>query len=327
MSHLVRARLRLTSAQLFRDSFPQYESEKKARIFEFFQELLRSYGSDHIEICQWQLPPDAWRPLSSKTFGFSDFPGIYLEGTPFSYVGEPSKCNWWMNFGDSNLFHYYRTELFAQDEVQCLEIPELPTFLEYVMNSPSSFTLCTRDGFNPTPFAFYNVHRIISVDTSRIYGNVFAMTDYDVIMKSIKEVSLDDVRINIASMCALSGGSGRYSLDQIEYCVKAAYVTFAMCRHVSQSNGHTEVVINTGNWGCGAFGNDLQMMTLIQAFCATAAGVKLRFYTFDGASLATCSSAVNLFKCFLESKQQTSLQDAIQFLYDRNISWGIGNGT
>ena len=67
-------------------------------------------------------------------------------------------------------------------------------------------------------------------------------------------------------------------------------------------------VIATGNWGCGAFGGNLQLKFIIQYLAASAAGVDLEYFTFNiqDANNVPFSEAVDNFIHFCVNKNITT---------------------
>ena len=45
--------------------------------------------------------------------------------------------------------------------------------------------------------------------------------------------------------------------------------------------GYWQTVIHTGFWGCGAFGGNRVLMTMLQSLAADLAGVEMIFWAFD----------------------------------------------
>lgn len=84
-------------------------------------------------------------------------------------------------------------------------------------------------------------------------------------------------------MCSQKNGSGAYKREEIQKTFEMAYKSF---REAYAYSKHTypriQVEINTGNWGCGAFGNNLQFIALIQLLASEVAQVDyLVYHTFN----------------------------------------------
>ncbi|MBQ3825113.1 MAG: hypothetical protein II811_03140, partial [Spirochaetaceae bacterium] len=60
---------------------------------------------------------------------------------------------YYFNYADPNLFGYYDSDLFAQDEIQTLEHPLLGSVMEYIdKNETSVLKSLTEENGEPTPY-------------------------------------------------------------------------------------------------------------------------------------------------------------------------------
>lgn len=67
-------------------------------------------------------------------------------------------------------------------------------------------------------------------------------------------------------------------------------------------NQNEKCVINTGNWGCGVFGNNLHIITIIQLLAAYLADIDLLVYhTFDKKGTQGFSKGKELFENMISS--------------------------
>lgn len=78
----------------------------------------------------------------------------------------------WVKFADKNLFVYYGSDFFAQDEIQTLEHPLLGSVVEYLDNNEIPNLISKTEGKNRvTPFFVENVPYWISVNVNPILSS------------------------------------------------------------------------------------------------------------------------------------------------------------
>ena len=95
-------------------------------------------------------------------------------------------------------------------------------------------------------------------------------------------------------MAAPACGNGDYTEQEIAYVLNAAFTGFSAARRESKrfAGASSRAVIHTGFWGCGAFGGNRALMTILQAMAADLAGVDIEFWAFDQAGLQTSRDAM-----------------------------------
>jgi hypothetical protein len=85
-----------------------------------------------------------------------------------------------------------------------------------------------------------------------------------------------------------------------------------------------EVTIHSGFWGCGAFGNNRQLMTAIQILAAGAAGVRrLVFWVPHDGYLSHYHAGLSLAQSLADWKTT----EVVKVLEERGFLFGAGNGT
>jgi hypothetical protein len=90
------------------------------------------------------------------------------------------------------------------------------------------------------------------------------------------------------------------------------------------------VVIHTGNWGCGAFGGNLLVMTMLQILAGHMAQVDLVYHVQDAANKRECEKGLHDLKEILgglATDGEVSLEAVIGGIVKKQYRWGIGNGT
>jgi hypothetical protein len=236
---------------------------------------------------------------------------------------------WHVNFADPDLFMGYGTPLFAQDEMQVAEHPILGALRE-ALEAEGATTL-TKEGGEPTPVLVSGAERrcivATDVDPARgrphgLYGIHFAAASADAVRKATTRLDPPSVS-NLIAMAAPAYGSGRYSADQIEHVLTTAYTGF---RTAVIESGAGPVAVHTGFWGCGAFGGDRVLMTMLQVIASGLAGVeRLVFHTSGEAGSAAFDSAVHLLEKELAGPS-ASPRELIRRIAEMGFRWGTSDG-
>ena len=130
---------------------------------------------------------------------------------------------------------------------------------------------------------------MIDLDTKNIYGNAFAKANQEVLRSAFRRLQSPQV-VNLIAMQALSYGKGDYTADEIRQILTTCYTGFKAAKMLDQKthamNAHARdrnrneqrmshksatplrTTVHTGWWGCGAFGNNRQMMLITQMVAA-----------------------------------------------------------
>jgi hypothetical protein len=130
---------------------------------------------------------------------------------------------------------------------------------------------------------------------------------------------------NLIAMAAPGHGSGPYMREEIEYILKTAYTGFPAAFLTSDQ---LAVSVHTGFWGCGAFGGDRMVMTMLQALAARLADVNtLVFHTFDEAGLADVRDAEKWWSEHIcRERGVLDMNEVIVQLVNARFRWGVSNG-
>jgi hypothetical protein len=125
-------------------------------------------------------------------------------------------------------------------------------------------------------------------------------------------------RSNLIAIAAPAHGDGEYTRDDLVQVLVTAYTGFAAA--VAESERlwpGVPVEVRTGFWGCGAFGGNRHVMTILQLAAARLAGVaRLKFYAFDETGM----------RIFDEACAVKVGDDPIAAVLERRYRWGIGDG-
>lgn len=245
------------------------------------------------------------------------------------------KTIWYINFADPRLFVAYSGSLFAQDEIQTLEHPLLPSVLEYLeANCLPGLATRTVEGRQPTPYLFMNVPNLIDINTLpvlsdgstvSIYGNRFSFyenSNPEILDKAIT-IRRDIKKSNIIAMSAPTPGYGSYDKETIIYMLETVIASFISAKKYSEE---TMVEIHTGRWGAGAFGGSEELALAVQIIGAIVAKVdNLVFHAVTEASLTKAMTTIRSILESLENKP-TSFESIVSYLYSLDYKWGVSDG-
>lgn len=225
----------------------------------------------------------------------------------FDYASQ-APGTWHLNFADPDLFFAYGASLLAQDELQCAEHPALGSIRE-VMGEHA----LTEENGRPTPVSIRGVERRCEI--RGLYGNAFGAASADAVRAAVRVISPPTIS-NILAIAAPNGGRGEYTRETIELALITAYTGFLV------TGAET---ICTGFWGCGAFGGNRTLMTLVQLLAARLAEVpRLRFYVADDAGHAQYQAGV---AALGDVTSDSSVPAIIDRITARGFRWGMSNGT
>ncbi len=268
-----------------------------------------------------------------------NLPVFYLGNAQITQVNGPflyddqtaATSHWTANFADSNLFGFCEGPLLAQDELQVLEHPAL-AHIKHAL--PSNLR-----HLRPYEAVFFqNVPRLGRLDTSTplangqtLYGNRFATASQAEIHSRLTRFA-NPTHSNIFAIAAphispsLNGQP--YQRKDLEKLFFTAYNAFLGIREISDPG--KRIVVHSGNWGAGAFGNDPKTVHLIQIAAAKFAGVhELRMHPMSSAG--QFQSANQLLGSLETTFPQMTIGQFLDHLTTNaaayNLRYGIGNGT
>ena len=246
----------------------------------------------------------------------------------------PDAFEWHVNFADPMLFFAYGSGLFAQDEMQCAEHPALGSLVEALRADGHRSVTETADG--PTPVLITGVQRRCRVATNMnaaesrprgLYGNEFAVATPEAIARATSRIDPPTIT-NLIAMAAPTYRSGRYERAMIERILVTAYTGFAAAvAESARLAPGAPVVVHTGFWGCGAFGGNRTLMSVLQLIAAGMAGLaRLVFHTAsaEGTSL---SDAEQIIREQLGRSGEMPTQELIERIDAMAFEWGRSEGT
>jgi hypothetical protein len=249
-----------------------------------------------------------------------------VRGEFFDYSSDEQYFDWYLNFADPDLFGFYNSSLMAQDELQVFEHPVLAHLREKLL-SLDFYPETTDDDKRPTPVTVTGAYRVCSVDTQpdeegfSIYGNAFSQAPKEIIRERITPI-IPPTKSNILAIASLPGGRGFYTEKQIEEILIIAFSGFSAA---AQETDKTQIPrVNSGFWGCGAYGGNRTIMTILQLVAASLAGVELRYWTGDSSGAEVAEDAYQIYCDILKRSNQT--QDIIKLLVAMKFDWGVSDG-
>lgn len=234
---------------------------------------------------------------------------------------------WHVNFADPELFVAFASSLLAQDELQCAEHPALCSLRIALLDEGQPAR--TEDEGAATPVLVTGVERRVALDTSVLYGNRFAAASPSIVRAHTRVLS-PPTRTNLIAIAAPTGGPGPYWRRQIDHILTTAYTGFAAAAYESRRLWPDALVeIRTGFWGCGAFGGNRTLMTMLQLLAARLATVdRLRFYTVTPSGMPDFSAGAGALEDVLaRGTPGEPLDTLLERIADLDLEWGVGNGT
>ena len=249
-------------------------------------------------------------------------------------VTDPTRTvSWYLNFADPHLFGYYQGRLFAQDEMQVTEHPALGAVREALLQS--DIKPLTVEGNLPTPALVTGVERRCAVATepdaaanrpAGLYGNRFASASPETIRAATTALIPPTVS-NILAISALPGAAGEYTREQILYTLLTAVTGFSAAGIESErlQPDVEEVQIHTGHWGCGAFGGNRILMSLLQILAAKLSDIQTLVFCYgDGSGLLPIVKAEELLSTLLA--KSNSLDSLLTAIVNQRFAWGESDG-
>jgi hypothetical protein len=250
----------------------------------------------------------------------------------YDYAGAAAGV-WHVNFADPTLFVAYGSRLLAQDELQCCEHPALGSIREALR--AEQLVARTEEGGRPTPILISGVERRCTLETAPdleagrpygLYGNRFGVADAKTVREAVR-LHRPPATSNLIAIAA-PVGRGEYTRPQIDRVVATAWTGFAAA--VAESARlwpGAPCEVRTGFWGCGAFGGNRELMTMLQLLAARLAGVtRVTFYAFDDAGRADFEAGARALDTVLAGSVP-ELATLLERIADLDYAWGVGNGT
>lgn len=272
-----------------------------------------------------QVDPSAGLAILESQCGIMDY-------APVADI--PDAIEWHVNFADPMLFFAYGSGLFAQDEMQCAEHPALGSLVEALRADGHRSVTETADG--PTPVLVTGVERRCRVATNMnaakgrprgLYGNEFAVATPEAIARATKRIEPPTIT-NLIAMAAPTYRSGRYEREMIERILVTAYTGFAAAvAESARIAPGAPVVVHTGFWGCGAFGGNRTLMSMLQLIAAGMAGLAQLVFHTASAEGTSLSDAEQIIREQLAVGGPLAIGELIDRIDAMAFEWGRSEGT
>ena len=326
------------------------ESNKKPHtIYEFdVEEILAQYaptltnknkdivfelGLANTELLSKKINYSRWpQKILPKTFTKTSLSCARHDGF-FFYPSSTNLCTeWHLNFAHHDLFGFYGGSLFAQDEMQVAEHPVLAFVREAILTlGIDRFTV---ENDEATPILFTGVERRTAIATDvnshqdrpyGLYGNNFAHASEAAIKKATMVLNPATIS-NIIAIESPPPEFGKYTREQISFILTSAITGFeAAVLLTQQQNPSAKTSIHTGYWGCGAYGGNRELMTLLQVIAAHCANVDtLHFHT--GGDNKEYEAALIRLNYLVPNYTEISLDILIDSILLLNYNWGVSDG-
>ncbi len=315
---------------LFKKFPPVLHDDNKLIVFE----IAKSSGcpfNGNISYRRWRhsvLP----KCIEDHRLEFSAHPDVFQ----YAEQKDPKIVEWHLNFADPDLFVAYGSELLAQDEIQVAEHPILGSIREILISQKRYAETLDDDG-NPTPITITGAQRRCVINTQPnpkigcpegIYGNAFETASKEQVRASTTVISPPTIS-NILAISAPYGGAGDYTREDMLKVLITAYTGFYCARKESEKlvPENSKTIIHTGFWGCGAFGGNRELMTILQCFAADLAKVDLEFWAVNESGLIVAVESYEQYQSMIAPIDINNITKVfLDKLADKKYQWGESDG-
>ena len=252
-------------------------------------------------------------------------PDVRCVDTYYDYPASSEEAqHWHVNFAHSDLFVAYGGPGLAQDELQVLEHPVLASLRERLVQEPmAELPPATVFDGAPTPILIEGALRLGQLETREHYGRRFSEAGEEALRSALTILPRPHAT-HLIAMEAIPGGRGAYSLDEIDYLIATAYTGFSAAVERTRSRGDADTVIHTGFWGCGAYGGNRRLMTLVQLVAARLADADELVFHAPGATSEFDDARRELARMTPRTLATERLLAAIESC---GFAWGVSDGT
>ncbi len=293
-----------TLLKLFTPAFKNELKEsynKKAIYYHRYQNVL-------VRISQWSFTDQRKSQVKIEKLP------LEIEANPDFYTYEEIEDdvqNFWVEFSGSSLFSDCDRDDFSQSDIIVFQHPLLLSCREYIHSlDKSNFSnkIAERDSVCdlPSPYVFQNIPRWVKTSDSEFSD------EFEVLIKEVKS--------NIISMMAPSG-AGDYTKAQLTYLLKTCLVAFGGAIKSAAEMKKRRCIIHTGRWGCGSYGNNEELIYLIQIIAASATGVEKIVFHFPDEEILNAAKERFNDLTFSYYEGQIKVDDLIDSLDRMHFRW------
>lgn len=161
-----------------------------------------------------------------------------------------------------------------------------------------------------------------------LYGGAFSIASPDAIRRATHRIDPPTIS-HIIAIAAPNGGEGRYTAGQITRILTTAYTGFRAAVLESErvrSASPVPVVVHSGFWGCGVFGGNRVLMSMLQILAAEMAGVEQLVMHTVSDSLMGAVDAAQKASASLARERGGDVREMIAVLTAMGFEWGAGDG-
>lgn len=252
----------LMDEKLFPDE--EFENQKKKEIYE---EAKYFHKNQHglVRISKYVFPESAniQRKCLTKhgvQLSFCEHGYDYGMADLESPIGKTSSGTkiWQMNFASEKAFTEWGSESRSQEAAMVMEMPLLHKASLFLDKSEiTNSSLLYKDGTTSilTPILFEGVPQWVSIYTGEKQNITWDKTN------------------NVISMMASYGGNGVYTEKEIIFLLLTLFAGFGGIKRRGIKDKIPLTEIHTGNWGCGNFRNNKELIYLVQIYVADVLGI------------------------------------------------------
>lgn len=252
----------LMDEKLFPDE--EFENQKKKEIYE---EAKYYHKAQHglVRISKYVFPESAniQRKCLTKhgvQLSFCEHGYDYGRADLESPIGKTSSGTkiWQMNFASEKAFSEWGSEARSQEAAMIMEMPLLhkaSLFLDQSGITDSSLLHKKSGTTIITPILFEGVPQWVSICNGQM-----------------KMITWDKTS-NVISMMAPYGGDGLYKEKEIIFLLLTLFAGFGGIKKRGIKDKVPLTEIHTGNWGCGNFRNNKELIYLSQIYVADVLGI------------------------------------------------------
>ena len=295
----------LMDEKLFPDE--EFENQKKKEIYE---EAKYFHKAQHglIRISKYVFPEtaDTKRKCLTKhgvklsfcehgyDYGMADLEDPTAKGSFDTKI-------WQMNFASEKAFTEWGSEARSQEAAMIMEMPLLHKASLFLDQSEiTDSTLLHKEGSTMvlTPILFEGIPQWISLCNGQMKMITWEKTS------------------NVISMMAPYGGDNVYKEKEIIFLLLTLFAGFGGIKRREIKDKVPRTEIHTGNWGCGNFRNNKELIYLSQIYVADVLGIDtLVFHLTDNQLM---EKAIEKWKTIPDN---LCFDEAVRLFTDYNFKW------